>query len=516
LIQRLRWLSASCACAIAIFFLGCYSPERSLSLDPNNKPLIHIIETKYDVTSGKVLVTWVYIGREPVTLFEVQRRILGSFEAVARVDGNRDSAGYVFISSYQDEALLAGESVFYKVAAHLAGGGQEVTQTASVTVPGARAMGIVRDPVRLTVQFRWSPDLAIAAGYQVLRTIGDGAPVIIYETNDPALSSFTDESFASNEPHHYSVRTLTQSGGTLDSRSLTAQFYRKSASHPVETVQPPTERMRLGIGELTTSGGTLALVARQNQLSLFQFRYQVGFDFEGSPRILRTLVGIVFPNVQGLQPLSIDLAAAADISPFSVFPRVYIGGILSSGQIDIAGFEIPLFNRIWTMSNVWQSPPGTIRLRLAHDSQGRVYAAAGNEIRAFSDSGGFLGAESLTGSVTDMSVQGDQIWVVLDGSRLEYAKLEFVQGALAKPIWDPILFEEQSEIIALSHNTLGQALVLDGSRHEVVLLQSNGTVILRFGLPLRDYTYGDMVVDQGSGNLVQVTDGRGDVTTFIP
>ena len=78
------------------------------------------------------------------------------------------------------------------------------------------------------------------------------------------------------------------------------------------------------------------------------------------------------------------------------------------------------------------------------------------------------------------------------------------------------MFEEQSEIIALSHNTLGQALVLDGSRHEVVLLQSNGTVILRFGLPLRDYTYGDMVVDQGSGNLVQVTDGRGDVTTFIP
>ena len=503
-------------CIWGCLCVACYGPERSLSLDPHNKPLVHILESKYDVTSGTVLIKWEYIGTEPVTTFEVRRRILGSFEAVARLDGNRDAPNYVVVSSYQDSALIAGERVFYQVIAQLASGGQEQTQTANVTIPGAQALGVVRDPVNLGVQFRWLPDPGIASGYQVLRTIGNGTATVIYETNDPSQSSFFDEKITRNEPHQYSVRTLTQGGKTLESRPISAHFYRQATTQPVETVRPETERMRLSVGEPTTSGGTLALVARQNQLSLYQFRYQVGLDFEGSPRILRTLVGIVFPNALDFKPTSTDLAGPLALSPLSIFPRVYIGGILGNGQIDIVGFEMPLFNRVWSMPYLWLAPVGTKNVVLARDDLGRMYAAAGNVIQAFSDSGGFLGTQSLAGNVTDMSIQGDQIWVVFDGKRLERGSLIFGQGALSGIILEPVALPPLASILALAHNSLGQVVALDMSQGELVLFQANGTQILKFALPPGDYQYGDVVVDQTSGNLVQVTDGRGDVITFIP
>jgi hypothetical protein len=115
-----------------------------------------------------------------------------------------------------------------------------------------------------------------------------------------------------------------------------------------------------------------------------------------------------------------------------------------------------------------------------------------------------------------MSFQGDQIWVVFDGKRLERGSLIFGQGALSGIILEPVALPPLASIIALAHNSLGQVVALDMSQGELVLFQANGTQILKFALPPGDYQYGDVVVDQTSGNLVQVTDGRGDVITFIP
>ena len=36
----------------ALWFLGCYSPERDLGLDPINKPLLHILSAEYDGATG--------------------------------------------------------------------------------------------------------------------------------------------------------------------------------------------------------------------------------------------------------------------------------------------------------------------------------------------------------------------------------------------------------------------------------------------------------------------------------
>jgi len=57
---------------------------------------------------------------------------------------------------------------------------------------------------------------------------------------------------------------------------------------------------------------------------------------------------------------------------------------------------------------------------------------------------------------------------------------------------------------------------LDAGARQIILLQPNGNQVLTLALPSGDYDQGDIVVDQTAGNLVQVTDGRGDITTFIP
>lgn len=499
-----------------LFLIGCYSPERSLSLDPYNKPIVHIVESQYSLDSGKVLIKWEYIGSANVTAFEVRRRILGDFEVIARIPVEAETQEYAFVSSYQDDALIAGENVFYQIVAELASGGQELTQTKNVVIPGAQAQEIVRDPVNLSVQFRWLPDLTVASGYQVMRSVGRGQPVLVYETNTPTESSFVDNNIKSNEPYDYIVKTLTSSGKTLTSRSVTAHFYRLATTQPVETVNTDTERMRLSVGEPTTSGGTLALVAREKQLSLFQFRYQIGLSFDGSPRILRTLVGIAFPSALNFDPKSVDLAGPLTASSLAIFPRMYVGGILSNGQIDIVGFDMPLFNPVWSMPNTWSAPLGTTRLTLARDDQDRIYAAVGNELRVFSHFGGLLGNETLPGNVKDMSIQGDRIWIALENGRVERSGLVFNQGLLSTLAWQTVDLPMGSDIVAVSSNNFGQAFLLDAHNRKMIVVQPNGDSILHLTLPTSDYTYGDVVVDQSAGNLVQVTDGRGDIVTFIP
>lgn len=501
---------------VCILWLGCYSPERSLSLDPHNKPQVHILESTYDLVTGTVIVRWEYIGSEPVTAFEVQRRIASEFEIVARIEGNRDAPNYVFVASYRDDALVAGERVFYQIVAELAGGGRELTQTANVTIPGAQAIGVVRDPLNLAVQFRWQPDPTVGQGYRVVRTIGSGAPVVIHETDDPQESSFLDGGVTSNAPHHYQVLTRTPSGFSLVSRTVTAHFYREATTQPVETVRPETELMRLSVGDISISGGTLALIARASQFSLFQFRYQIGLAFDGSPRILRTLVGIVFPRVPEFLPKSVDIAGPLGASTASIFPRVYIGGILADGQVDLVGFEMPLFNQVWSLPNVWVAPSNASHIALARDSEGRIFAAVGNVMQIFSDFGGFVGTETLQGDVKDLSIQSDQIWVVLEDGQIQKGTLRFDRGALSHITWSSVALEASVFPVALSQNSLGQTFVLDANNREILMLQPSGQIALQIGLPPGDYTSGDVVLDQASGNLVQVTDGRGDVTTFIP
>ena len=509
--RKCHWLGV-----VVLILCGCYSPERSLSLDPHNKPQVHILETAYDLATGTVVVKWEYIGSEQVSAFEVQRRIGSDFEVVARIDGSREAPSYVLVASYQDQALIAGETVFYQVIAELADGGRELTQTSNITIPGAQAIGVVRDPLNLAVQFRWQPDPTVGVGYRVVRAIGTGRPVVVYETDDPGQSSFLDETIDSNAPHHYQILTRTQGGAFLESRAVTAHFYREATTQPVETVRPNSEQMRLSVGELSTSGGTLALIARESQFSVFQFRYQIGLAFDGSPRILRTLVGIAFPTVQSILPKTVDMVGPLESPTSFIFPRVYLGGIRADGNVDIVGFEMPLFNQVWTLPNAWSAPTGANQLALARDGDEHIFAAVGDVLHIYSEFGGQIGTQSLPGTATDLSVHNDQIWILFEDGQIQRGTLIFLGGTLSNIVWSPVVLGASVAPVALSHNSLGQVFVLDAHNRAILMLQSSGVLALQVGLPAGDYAGGDLVIDQASGNLLHVTDGRGDITTYIP
>lgn len=501
---------------LCLVVLGCYSPERNLSLDPFNKPLIHILESKYDQNLGQVVIKWEYIGNKAVSAFEVQRRITDAFEVAARVDGQTAQTDYVQTGYFSDEALLAGESIFYQVAAKLANGGQELTPVVSVTIPGARAQGLTRDPVRLATLFRWQPDLNVATGYEVYRTV-EGAPErLVFQTADPTASSFLDEDITSNLPHHYFVQTLTQSGRPLKSRPITAQFYRFGTTQPVETVLPGAERLRLSVGEPSTMGGTLALVSRINQLSLYQFRYQIGLTFDGSPRILRVLQGISFPEAPGFDPLSVDLAGPLTAPTTSLFPKLFIGGIRTNGQVEVVGYEVPLFNTVWSLPEAWQAPTGANRVVISRDNQERVFVAVGNELRVFSEFGSQVGLALPNGDVQDMSVHNNQICMLFEDHRLALGTLSFDQGTLQPIVLQSVSLGRDALPVAVAHNSLGQIVVLNAGTQTLLLMQSDASKLLEFSLPMGEYATGDITIDQSAGNLLQVTDGRGDLTTFIP
>ena len=70
---------------------GCYNPQRDLSIDPYNTPLIHILDASFNIedsTTGVVVVQWEYLGQKRVENFVLQRRDnISGFRNIERTSG---------------------------------------------------------------------------------------------------------------------------------------------------------------------------------------------------------------------------------------------------------------------------------------------------------------------------------------------------------------------------------------------------------------------------------------------
>ena len=493
-------------CAVGIL-IGCYNPERDLSIDPYNTPLIHIIEAAYDANAGMVVVQWEYIGQKPVENFALQRRDnISVFRNITRSSGADANGRYAIVGAFQDRELFAGEHLQYRVVAEHSEGGLVSTSAVEVSIPGAGLREVRRDPIALALQLVWDIETGEVVTYEVVRAPSGGDYETIFVSQDSHQTFFWDRSVTDNRPYTYAIRSRLSTGVQLTSRSVRMQFYREAGRHVVETLSGANERMRLSAADSDGEADMLALIVRPNQISLSRLRHTLSVDISNT--LSRHLVGTSFPRLNDLVPQSVDLAGPP-IAGQGAFQRAYIGGLDRVGRVVVVGIELINNSTVWRIPDNWVS--ASSHVRLAQDDQQRIYIATGGQLRVYSAAGSPVGTFDLEEDPVDIAVHNGVIWAAWTNG-IQRGVLRFSNDVLSDITWD--VLHSQIEPRALTLNTAGQVFVLD--RLQVRVFQANGEDLLSWALPSSTFSAGDIAIGGSARNFVHLSDESGGVITYVP
>ena len=497
-------------CAVGIL-IGCYNPQRDLSIDPYNTPLIHILDATYEANTGMVVVQWEYLGQKRVENFVLERRDnISVFRDVKRSSGADANGKYVTVGTFQDDELVAGERVQYRVVAEHSEGGLVSTSAIEVPIPGAGLSEIRRDPIDLAVQLVWQMEAGevVTYEYEVVRAPAGGDYETIFVTQDQQQTFFWDRSISDNRPYTYAIRSRLSTGIQLISRSVSVQFYREAGRHIAESLSGAGERMRLSAADPDGEADMLALIVRPNQISLSRLRHTLSVDIPNT--LSRHLVGTSFPQLNDLVSQSVDLAGPP-LARQSAFPRAYIGGLDSAGRVVVVGIELINNTTVWHIPDNWVS--ASSHVRLAQDDQQRIYVATDGQLRVYSATGAPVGIFDLEyRDPVDIAVHNGVIWAA-GANRIQRGGLHFSGEVLSDIAWGDVLYP-QIEPRALTLNAAGQVFVLD--RTQLHVLQPDGTALLSWALPSGTFAAGDLTIGGSGANLLHLSNENGEVITYVP
>lgn len=499
------------ACAAGIL-IGCYNPQRDLSIDPYNTPLIHIIDAVYEANTGMVAVQWEYLGQKRVENFVLQRRDnISAFRDVKRSSGADAQSRYATVGTFRDDELIAGERIQYRVTAEHSVGGLVHSSGVEILIPGAGLREIRRNPVAFTVQLGWEAEAGEVVTYEIVRAPAGGDYETIFVTQDPQQTSFEDRSIADNRLYTYAIRSRLSTGVQHTSRSVRVQFYREAGQHIVEPLRETTERMRLSAADPAGEADMMALIVRPGQTSLSRLRHTLNVDIPDKPHILRHLVGTSFPQLNDLVSQSVDLAGLSLTGLRVVSPHTYIGGIDSVGRVVVVGIELVNNTTVWHIPDNWMS--ASSQVRLAQDDQKRVYVATDGQLRAYSAGGSPVGTFDLEhGNPVDIAIQNGVIWVAWTNG-IQRGVLHFSGERLGNIMWEVVLYP-QVEPRALTLNAAGQVFVLD--RTQVHMFRANGEELFSWPLPAGAFSAGDLTIGSSSLNLLHLSGDNGEIITYVP
>ena len=247
----------------SIGFLQCgKSPDYSQGpTSSGGEVSIHLLSVVYQPDKGAVLIQWDQTGDAGKGKFHIQRREgNGDFAEIGQkaADSSGSDAG---IFSFLDTEALAGELMSYRVVLRLEDKWTSPSNVLKTRMPGARLMDVRLDPERAAVQVRWTPDVEQGVAYEVVRRIGEGPATVIHRTADVGEEEFVDGPIVGNEVHTYWIRTLTQGGLKLESRSHETGLYLTSYATQFPIVPGTSVRLAIGsIGSYTTTHPLLCVL----------------------------------------------------------------------------------------------------------------------------------------------------------------------------------------------------------------------------------------------------------------
>ena len=507
----------TCAAGILI---GCYNPQRDLSIDPYNTPLIHITDANYDTNTGMVVVQWEYLGQKRVENFVLQRR--DNISVFRDVKRSSDAQGkYATVGTFRDDELIAGERIQYRVTAEHSVGGLVHSSGVEILIPGAGLREMRRNPVAFTVQLGWEAEAGEVVTYEVVRAPAGGDYETIFVTQDPQQTSFEDRSIADNRLYTYAIRSHLSTGVQHTSRGVRVQFYREAGRYVVAPLHSGRERVRFSPAGPHNEADMLALIVQANQSSLSYLRHTLGENIPN--RISHLLVKTDMLNLGSFLPQSVDLVGPPPLAGRDgARSRAYIGGIDSIGRVGVIPIEWSHnSSTIWGPSPLRNWTSTSPHVRLAQDNQQRFYVATDGQLRVytdgqshvFSEPRSHLGTSDLPNeNLIDIAVHNGVIWIAWTNG-IQRGVLHFSGERLSNIMWEVVLHPEV-EPRALTVNTAGQVFVLDRTR--VRVFRANGEELLSWPLPAGAFSSGDLTIGRSSPNLLHLSDENGEVITYVP
>lgn len=499
------YLHLAFACAAGIL-IGCYNPQRDLSIDPYNTPLIHIIDAVYEANTGMVVVQWEYLGQKRVENFVLQRQDISGFRNIERSSGTDANGRYATEGMFRDDELFAGERLQYRVVAEHSEGGLVHSSGVDILIPGAGLREMRRNPIALTVQLVWQAEAGDVVTYEVVRAPSGGDYETIFVTQNPQQTSFSDRSIPDNRPYTYAIRSHLSTGVQHTSRSVRVQFYREAGRYVVAPLNSGHERVRLSAADPYGEADMFAQIVRSNQISLSYLRHTLGFD------ISHSLISTDIFSSPFL-PQSVDLVGPPLHEEGGAFSHAYISGLDSVGRVGVIRIRWSRNTQtIWTPSHLnWVS--ASSHVRLAQDNQQRFYIATGGQLRVYSAAMSPVGAFDLEyRDPVDIAVHNDVIWIAW-ANGIQRGVLLFSGEVLSNIAWEDVL-RPQIEPRALTLNTAGQVFVLD--RTQVHMFRTNGEALFSWPLPAGTFSAGDLTIGRSSPNLLHLSDDNGEVITYVP
>ena len=507
----------------SIGFLQCgKSSDNSLGPTSSGGEIrIHLLSVVYQPDKGAVLIQWDRTGDAGKGNFHIQRKASGGdFAEIGQktADSSGSEAG---VFSFLDTEALAGELMSYRVVLRLEDKWTYTSNVLKTQMPGARLMDVRLDPERAVVQVRWMPDMEQGVSYEVVRRIGEGTEAVVHRTGDVGEKEFVDGPIVGNEVHSYWVRTLTQVGAKLESRSQQTGFY--LASYATQFTIIPGTSMRLALDNYgsNTTRPLLCVVEASGYVTMHRKTFYPPESRVFPPGRPPTFdeASIYLNEEPALVPASISVAGASMPviwNPVSLKLDALRGGYTFVAGIDpqTQAVHIKFFNTFssgWTFqfksSYAWVSSPpdwhvdSTDRIAMTQEfvkrydlnkyNHWRLYVVAGGTLKIFNFFQ-FMGlprraeivevwSESIQATTPpyDLLFWKNALWMSLpEEHRLVKGQIDFGSDEEPQNItYRDIPLMDGIQPSALTVNFLNQLCVLDMHNSKIWMLNQDGDPI---------------------------------------
>ena len=224
--------TASILLSCLLVFAGCDS-RRDLVNDPANSPIVVPLDLRYDEGQNAVVLEWEYLGIEPATRYQIWRverdgihRFPWRDLPVPSREANRRADVWEMMPIAHFD-IQAGEKYRYSLRTETAGLRPARAPVGAVQIPGARLENIQFLPEEGTATVNWHLPAGVPRRYELLRSVDDAAAQVIFQSEDPAVASFTDVLIEGNRKYTYRLRNTMDRDVVLESREMFIYPYQR-------------------------------------------------------------------------------------------------------------------------------------------------------------------------------------------------------------------------------------------------------------------------------------------------
>jgi hypothetical protein len=505
---------------LLLLLSGCFSSERDNLQDPANTPILQLGDVIFDNATGKVVVSWSYIGQGAISRFNIERRIAGAFEQVGTLPGVPGGRLERQSLVFRDENVPAGERMFYRIAVPVDGGVGVLTKARGVTAPGARLVSITpnSEDGNIRISWRTSDDVD---GVEVYRTTGN-EDVLVFQTDDARERTFVDEGLQGAVDYHYYVKTRLP-GYTLNSISASGSFFGSGSLTQVGLPSNAQQQSFIVVPRLSTSSSLN--VYHHGADATIEHRYTVTSSRGGVSRggLSTSRNGPVAREDRELAPstLSVDTPGrelrvpfTSEFGSFTLTIELFISGI--SSQTGDVVLNAHSFGSTPDLSHRWSNEAGVTRTCLSTDPiSGSIYLVSGRTLRIL-DSEFVPSAEfEVPYEPAGIEVGRTALWMAVPSpGRLLRGERTLSMNIPTEIVWSEVNLPAGSDPVALSSNQAGQVFVLDSALRRVHVLSPEGEPLFYWDLPDRQFDRGDIgVIARGEAFVL---DNAGTIHSYLP